>query len=109
MRRPFRSALTNLATPAAVAIALFTLGTVLAWGWWRDGTPVQVTTGGPMPLPCISYAPSQQAGHERDGLTEQRLRHDLALLSQRTRCGASAPRTSLLCVLPAWGRQVVVL
>ena len=30
-------------------------------------------------------------------------------LSQRTRCGASAPRTSLLCVLPAWGRQVVVL
>jgi hypothetical protein len=30
-------------------------------------------------------------------------------LSQRTRCGASAPRTSLLCVLPERGRQVVVL
>ena len=30
-------------------------------------------------------------------------------LPQRTRCGASAPRTSLLCVLPVRGRQVVVL
>src|SRR5262252_9346998 len=30
-------------------------------------------------------------------------------LPQRTRCGASAPRTSLLCVLPARGRQLVVL
>lgn len=73
-------------TPATASVLLLALGAWLAWDTWRDGTPVRVEPSPPQRLPCVSYAPSQQAGHARDGLTVARLRQDLALLSRRTAC-----------------------
>jgi exo-beta-1,3-glucanase (GH17 family) len=70
----------------AMAVVLLLFGAWLAWGWWRDGTPVAVAPATPRPLPCVSYAPSQQAGDSRNGLTIEQLRRDFALLAARTRC-----------------------
>ncbi|HWJ06350.1 MAG TPA: hypothetical protein VNS57_11265 [Steroidobacteraceae bacterium] len=72
--------------PATLTLVLLVLGAWLAWGTWRDGTAALVEPAPPQRLPCVSYAPSQQAGHARDGLTTERLRTDLALLSRRTTC-----------------------
>ena len=84
---PVRSA-AALTSPAALAAALLFLGLWAGWGWWQDGTPVQVTRAAASgtKLPCVSYAPSRQSGHERGGLAVQQLRRDLALLATRTGC-----------------------
>ena len=81
-----RRVLAVVLTPVTTTFVLLMLGGWLAWGSWRDGTPVLVEPAPPQRLPCVSYAPSQQVGHARDGLTTARLRHDLALLSRRTAC-----------------------
>ena len=84
---PARSA-AAITSPAALAAALLCLGLWAGWGWWQDGTPVQVTpaTASGAKLPCVSYAPSRQSGRGRSVLTVEQLRRDLALLATRTGC-----------------------
>jgi glucan 1,3-beta-glucosidase len=68
------------------ALLLVGLALVTSWGWWRDAQPVDVVDGAGSRLPCVSYAPSRHDGAARRPLTEAQVRHDLALLAQRTGC-----------------------
>lgn len=82
--RPLQDGLFTSRTTAAVLLLCF--GLWATWSWWDAGTPVRVPGAASATLPCISYAPSQQEGPARTGLTVAQLRKDLALLSQRTDC-----------------------
>lgn len=81
-----RRLLAMVVAPGTMSVLLLALAGWAASDAWRDGSPVTVEPLPPQTLPCVSYAPSQQAGHARDGLTTARLRQDLALLSRRTSC-----------------------
>jgi glucan 1,3-beta-glucosidase len=71
-------------TLAAAVLACAALATI--WTWWRDARPVALEDGAAARLPCLSYAPSSQGSDARSTLTVARVREDLALLGQRTRC-----------------------
>ena len=78
---------TARATRATWAAGLWTLLTLLvAYHWWQDARPVPIADAAPGPLPCVSYAPSQGAGRDREPLTADRIRHDLQVLARRTPC-----------------------
>jgi exo-beta-1,3-glucanase (GH17 family) len=70
----------------AVACLLAVCGLAVAWGWWFEAQPVHLPDGAAASLPCVSYAPSRHGGTERSTLSVAQIRHDLALLAERTRC-----------------------
>ncbi|HET7202637.1 MAG TPA: hypothetical protein VFI92_04660 [Steroidobacteraceae bacterium] len=70
----------------AVACLLAICGLAFAWDWWSEAQPVDLPDGVATSLPCVSYAPSRHAGTVRSSLSTARIRHDFALLAQRTRC-----------------------
>ena len=75
------------AARATWAAGLWTLLTLAVAGtWWHDSMPVELADAAAGPLPCVSYAPSQHAGHERRALTTDRIRRDLQVLAHRTSC-----------------------
>ncbi len=72
--------------PTIIAAALMCLALALTGSWWREARPVPIADGAVTRLPCISYAPSNDGGDARTGVTTAQLRKDLALLARRTRC-----------------------